>query len=249
MKNFALFILVCLTLPQAHARNVQKPECIGPANAPVKAVYLHGWFPRSGDGSYVNLERMNRVKLEELAAKLNIRIAVPVATTFNPRNGNREWQGNPQGALKSIENSVTSVCGVAPATPRALIGFSAGGYMARNIALACDDKLKKQYSDVVMIGAKPRNPSGGAKRFAGCPKFTFMSGTSDRSTNASQAPAMKNAYERLGGRGEVVSYPGGHVLPSASLLEKQLKSLQSSPAGSQKSDASSSQKQMAPSVQ
>lgn len=205
------------------ARDVQRPECVGPAGAPVKAIYLHGWFPRGGNGSYVNLERKNRQQLEQLAQQLGIRIAIPLAPNINPENQNREWPGGMGNAannsLRAIETQATRACGAPLAPQRTLIGFSNGGFAARNIALSCDSHLRKNYSNIVMMGAKAwANPPDG--NFAGCPKLTAMTGLADESTNTcvknrgcrSFKDVATQMRRGIGGNVDIESYKGGHVL-------------------------------------
>lgn len=229
MKKLILVASILFVGFAAFSRNVQQSECVGPANAPVKAIYMHGWFPASGAGGwYSQLEADNRVKLEALAKKMNIRIAIPVAKSVNGANNMRQWDGN---SLSTAETAAKSACGgSALAVPRALIGFSSGGYMARNVALACDAKTKSSYSAIVMIGAKPRMPS--KESYAGCPKFVVMAGKSDGSAAIGSASSMTKAYEKRGGdKTSIVTYPGGHIIPDADLLSKQISSVaQASPS-------------------
>lgn len=228
MKNIILALFTLVGSAAFAARNIQQSECVGPAGAPVKAIYLHGWFPKGGSGTwYHSLEADNRKKLEELAKKMNIRIAIPVAQSINGANGMRQWGG---GSLNTAESAAKSACGSALAVPRALIGFSSGGYMAREVALQCDSKMKSSYTAIVMIGAKPRTPPKAS--YAGCPKFVVMAGKGDGSAAIGNAPAMTKAYEKRGGdKTDVVTYPGGHIIPNADLLAKQISSIgASSPA-------------------
>lgn len=223
---------------------VQSPQCLGPAGAPVAAVYMHGWFskdvPKKGEPDHwtVKLEKANRTQLAELAKKLNIRIAVPIAKGFNPKNGYREWPDGRGSAtkkiLEEIERNASRACGAPLATPRSLIGFSNGGFAARNQGLACQDNLKA-YSNILMIGAKPLEETTREGSFSGCPTVHIMSGSRDDGTETCKkhpetgektcisfqemATRMKRALARQDGKAEITVYPGGHVLPSQKLME------------------------------
>lgn len=222
------------------ARDVQQSECVGPAGAPVKAIYLHGWFPPKGSGNYVKLEQSNRRQLEQLAQRLGIRIAIPLAPNINSDNGNREWPGgmgnSANNSLRAMEGESKRVCGAPLAPQRTLIGFSNGGFAARNIALSCDDHLKKNYASVVMMGAKAwANPPD--RNFAGCPKLTAMRGEADDSTDTcvkgrgcqgfkSVATQMRKG---LGGNVDIETYRGGHVLAPNERLAALIQSVPASP--------------------
>lgn len=204
----------------AQARDITKSECVGPAGAPVKAIYMHGLFNDDKSAWYTPLEEGNRKKLEELAKKMNIRIAIPTAPKSN--GGMYRWEGQP---LSAVERAAQSGCGGAHLdVPRALIGFSSGGYAARAAALTCDSKLKSSYAAIIMVGAHPAPPVNTS--YADCPKFTFMAGTSDGVNNKFKADLMLNSYKSKGGGDtDFVTYPGGHTMPPNDLLEKQLQSV------------------------
>lgn len=216
------FLLLVSAPVSVFARNVQQAECVGPAGAPIKAIYLHGWFPPKGNGGFVGLEGRNRNQLEQLAKQLGIRIAIPLAPNIHPGNGNREWP-NGMGAaannsLRAIEAQASRVCGAPLAPGRTLFGFSNGGFAARNIAMSCDEHLKNNYSGVIMMGAKAwANPPN--RNFAGCPKLTAMAGTQDDVRTCVKGGGCRSFKDvatqmrrGLGGNVDIESYNGGHVL-------------------------------------
>ncbi len=210
-----LTILTLIFVSAAARADVQRAECVGPAGAPVKAIYLHGWFPPRGEGDLVKLEAGNRVKMRQLAEKLGIRIAIPIAPEIHKKNGNRQWPGsivNAPSSLRAIEAQATRACGAPLAPGRTIIGFSNGGYEARNIAINCDAHLRQNYTNVIMMGANVR--SDFARRDnSGCPKLTAMHGQGDGSLdrNFPQVAARMGAL-MSGAPIEIRSYRGAHDL-------------------------------------
>lgn len=225
----------------AQARNVQRSECIGPARAPVKAIYMHGWFPPSGSDDYVALEQGNRAQLEDLARRLNIRIAVPIAEDINDK-GYRSWGSHSMTtpasqALKGVEVKAAAACGAPLAVPRALIGFSNGGYFARRIAFQCDSYMRTTYSSIIVTGAPAfdqktmsqyeQQRNGQSESYGSCPRLVTLSGDKDGvgacgpGSDAGKCGFQKmiDHYARLGGTGEQRTFEGGHVLPDPALLE------------------------------
>lgn len=214
-----VWIALLLAGSVAQARDISKSECVGPAGAPVKAIYMHGLFNDDKSAWYTPLEEGNRAKLEELAKKLNIRIAIPTAPKSS--GGMYRWEGQ---SLNKVETTARDACGGHLDVPRALIGFSSGGYLARSIALACDSKMKTSYTSIIMVGANASPPSGAS--YADCPKFTFMAGNSDGTNKKQNVDSMLKSYkDKGGGDTDFVTYPGGHVMPPNDLLEKQLQSV------------------------
>lgn len=208
------------------ARDVQRAECVGPAKAPVRAIYLHGLFPPRGDGGfYLDLEASNRDQLAEVAQQLKIRIAIPLAKKIH--NGYRDWRAGKSVAetFANIERQAKAVCGSLK-TPRAIIGFSEGGYFTRDIAFTCRTLTKSNYFVMIMSGAKPRAPDD---ELSGCTNLIVASGDADGSTDTcvssdrcikfrDMAMQMQSHYSNL----EIETFPGGHILPPADLLRKYL---------------------------
>jgi len=125
----------------------------------VDAIYLHGHFKADSSGQkFISLENANRDQLLEMATRLKIRIAIPVSPVVNRSSGNREWN---TVSLSDIESLARKACGNAPlAKRRAIIGFSNGGYKARDIAkLSC--QAQSAYPVILSIGA-PKNTIRGA---------------------------------------------------------------------------------------
>lgn len=155
MKKVA-FIIISLTLHVGPSRaDAQQAECLPrdpkAQNWPVKAIYMHGLFSASGPDTngFRQLEAGNRKKIEELARRYQVRIAVPVAKTIG-RHQMRNWNLTD---LPQVEQQAREACGGAPlASPRVLIGFSNGGYRVRNFSFQGCDKIKA-YSRILSLGA------------------------------------------------------------------------------------------------
>ncbi len=230
-------LVLILFLNHAHAQNVQQAACIRPSHNPkaeVGAIYLHGWFQFGGSSDHIALERNNRAQLQQLANTTGMTIAVPLADGNNGQ-GERSWNpdqrpGSAAVALQRIEAKASAACGGARlAVPRKIIGFSDGGYMAREIGLQCAAK-KPQYSVVMMAGARARN--GSSANRGNCAKFLAIRGASDNSTDTCVAKSegkcvrsipfyqtARSMMSSLGGNAEVLPpYRGGHELPPNSVI-------------------------------
>lgn len=166
--------------------------------------------------------------MQELANRQNCTIAAPLATDTNSRDM-RTWvpSQNAHQRLAAIEQQSVSACGRPLGTRMQIFGFSDGGYMAREIGIACAAKSSR-YSTVVMIGASA--PVPGQRTYnrnrEGCAKFQAVRGTEDGSTDTCLArngkgncirsipfaTATGGMMDQLGG--EILpDYSGGHILP------------------------------------
>ncbi len=176
MKTFALMtILFLMFSSQSLAESsAPQPTCI-PADQtdwPVKAIYLHGWFEASASGLTHSrrTEFDNRKHLEALARRLQIRIALPVAPQTNSR-GMRTWNNS---SLQDIERLSVSACGGAPlAEDRSLIGFSNGGFAAKNIGLRHSCEQLSAYRRVLAIGTQRNFSSRCNEKFTNVPAHVF----------------------------------------------------------------------------
>ncbi|MGE4132045.1 MAG: hypothetical protein AB7F86_10445 [Bdellovibrionales bacterium] len=232
---------------------VHQAVCLKPRNnpsAPVGVIYLHGWFPTSGSsGYYVDLEKRNRRQLQELADKTGVSIAVPLAQWTHPKNGMRTWspsqsEGSAQTRLKQIEAKSRAACGGSPlAKGRTLVGFSDGGFMAREIGLQCAAS-SAEYSAIIMSGAAPR--SAPSRLSSKCAKLVTIRGSDDDSTSpcirrsngkcVAREPYSQASQRMKSGAGRVElakSYNGGHILPPNSWLSSQVQAPDSAVADTQ----------------
>lgn len=255
-RFLALFVALTTSL-FSWGRNLQKSECVGPKDAPAKAIYLHGWFPPSGNsgGFYLDLEKQNRDRLEALAHRLGIRIAIPLARYTENKGGKvgpvRTWF-DPKGRsgtneiLSNLEKDAANACGPID-HPVTLVGFSDGGFLARNIAMGCNQNIRSHYQSIMMAGAKPRL-DGYQKSYQGCPKLFIGAGEKEslvtcvskgkngkclKSVSFEEAAAVTTRHYK---NTEVGRYPGGHQLPPDSILERYLQSTPSESNAAPKSD-------------
>ncbi len=168
MKSIGIITLFILaTSFQAMAQNVghesgnpNKPGmvCIpeGETNWPVKGMYLHGWFTAHGTSMTHSrrTEFENRRYLLDLARRMRIRIAMPVAPRIHS-NGNHTWGGV---GLAEIESLSRQACDGAPLAPdRSLFGYSSGGFAAKNVGQLPCNQLRN-YRRVLAIGTQNHYP-------------------------------------------------------------------------------------------
>ena len=224
-----MMIYLLASLSIAHA-DIQQSECLRPKNNPqakVGIIYLHGLFPAgkpNDDNRWmVTLEQNNRKKLQELADKLGVTIAVPASKTVS-KMGTRRWpvEDSPENLLKELEATSRAVCGRLD-EPRSILGFSNGGYLARELALRCLAR-KPTYDLVMMSGAKARN--GSKKGREKCARLVGVRGTKDTKDGMDGFEASAAAMmDSIGGTGQTLRpFPGGHELPPLDLLAQQLNS-------------------------
>lgn len=142
LKQVSVGVLVLLAFAST---SFADENCVGPAGAPVKMIFLHGFH--DGDTYPKNIEQMKK-----LAFQQGIRIAMPKSRAGNDAHW-EYWKGksNTAQVLKQIETDAAKVCGSPLAVPRKLYGFSNGSYMAQSIAhLSCG--LIENYDKIVSIG-------------------------------------------------------------------------------------------------
>ena len=139
---------------------------------PVAAIYLHGWFPPSGPvdvrGSRA-LEIANRAALSELARRHRIRIAAPLARQVNA-GGMLQWG---DAELPEIERSAMQACRITRLPGRlTVIGFSNGGYKARDLGLLPCEQLDR-YARILAIGTQESFPPRCNGKFRNIPEHRF----------------------------------------------------------------------------
>lgn len=152
LKQVTVGVLVLLAFAST---SFADEKCVGPAGAPVKMIFLHGFH--DGDTYPKNIEQMKK-----LAFQQGIRIAMPKSRAGDDAHW-EYWKGksNTAQVLKQIEADSAKACGSSLAVPRKLYGFSNGSYMAQSIAhLSCG--LTKDYDKIVSIGGP------GGSQEAGC---------------------------------------------------------------------------------
>jgi hypothetical protein len=156
-------------------------QCIGDPSWPVKIIYLHGWFSASGDDThgFRKLEVNNRQSLVQLANKLHVRIAVPLASAVNHKNNMREWNG---ASIGQVEAGAKSACNVSSLpSGKTLMGFSSGAFEVNRLVCRNHDSLSG-YVKTIAIGMQ-RNATCSNPRLANItphvfpPKRSASSGT------------------------------------------------------------------------
>jgi hypothetical protein len=208
MKLLSIFLLTMITA-NAHATFAPPgSQCIGDPSWPVKIIYLHGWFSASGGDDthgFRKLEFNNRQSLVQLANKLHVRIAVPLAGAVNHKNNMREWNG---ASIGQVEAGAKSACNVSslPAG-KTLMGFSSGAFEVNRLVCRNRDSLGG-YVKTVAIGMQ-KNASCSNKRLANITPHVFPPKSSASSSiqylaNLSGQPepagsqAVQTAKESLG---------------------------------------------------
>lgn len=227
MKTFT-FLSALIFSMSAWAVDIQKSQCLGDPNDPVAAIYLHGWFSPSGQGGeFGGFERANRKQLAELASRLRIRIAVPVAPNTAHVGGKtvRAWV---LGSLSSAEKISKSVCGEL-SSPRTLIGFSNGAYKALSVAASCgvtgnheSEHIAENYSLIVASGAQPSRPKGLNDRH--CPRLLIGLAAAEKGW-VHQANSVIRDYKDRHAQAELTKFPGEHGIPPNKVLEAAMRPL------------------------
>lgn len=140
---------------------------------PVKVIYLHGWFAPSGPSDVAGnraVEFANRGYLDEFARLYRIRIAVPLGLQVEPSNGMLEWG---RADLPQIEQSSLEACHVSELPPGiSLIGFSNGGFKARDIGLLPCEGLASIFK-ILAVGTETRFPDRCDGKFMSIPEHKF----------------------------------------------------------------------------
>src|SRR5690349_52810 len=157
-------------IPQSACLPENAPESSG---WPVKVIYLHGWFAAAGPiDTYGNRggELANRDHLAALARQYHIRIAAPLGTQILSSNGMLQWG---KADLPQIERASMAACHVsALPTGLALVGFSSGGFKARDISLLPCDALAR-YSTILAVGTQTRLATRCDGKFQNIPEHKF----------------------------------------------------------------------------
>jgi len=159
-----------LAIPQSTCLPESTPES---RDWPVKIIYLHGWFAAAGPtDTYGNRvgEFANRDHLAVLARQYHIRIAAPLGTQILPSNGMLQWG---KADLQQIEQLSMAACHVS-ALPAglSLVGFSSGGFKARDIGLLPCEALAR-YDAILAVGTQTRLASRCDGKFRNIPEHKF----------------------------------------------------------------------------
>ena len=157
-------------IPQSACLPENAPDSSG---WPVKVIYLHGWFAPTGPTDIANnraVEFANRDYLAAFARQYHIRIAAPLGTQVLASNGMLQWG---KADLQQIEQLGMAACHVsALPTGLSLIGFSSGGFKARDIGLLPCEALAR-YDAILAVGTQTRLASRCDGKFRNIPEHKF----------------------------------------------------------------------------
>ena len=167
-------------IPQSTCLPENVPDSSG---WPVKVIYLHGWFAPTGPTDIANnraVELANRDHLAALARQYHIRIAAPLGQQVLPSNGMLQWG---KAGLQQIEQASMAACHVSTLPDGLfLIGFSSGGFKARDIGLLpCGDLAR--YDAILAVGTQTRIASRCDGKFRNVPEHKFPPDGLDRLLN------------------------------------------------------------------
>lgn len=207
------FLFSCKSVEKKVADNTL---CLGPQNASVGFVYLHGMDAVSPSQQ----ELLNREKLERLSKKLGIRVAIPRANTVCPSNSKMlcwGW-GFSSAELNSIKIQVLNAAQSCQLPEKFnLIGFSNGAYATN---LLYKDCLLAGDSKIISIGASLLNP--GSKftdgELAKCGNLKILIGNKDQ-YNYDPNKALFNAIKSKNGNVEWIEFEGSHEISEDALLQ------------------------------
>ena len=181
----------------------QPIECLGAPSAAHRAVYLHG-LDTAGP-SWQELH--NRDVLAELAARFDLRLALPRAVC----SGGRCWP-EAERALPWIRSAARACFG--DKRLNGLIGFSNGGFLVGGLARACGGGSGADWLLVASAGgtvnaSQSANP--GVDSLSACPQVRVVIGRDDRyHRDWAQALARDLADRHADVR--LIEFDGGHEL-------------------------------------
>jgi hypothetical protein len=167
-------------IPQSTCLPENVPESSG---WPVKGIYLHGWFAPTGPVDIANnraVEFANRDHLDAFGRQYHIRIAAPLGQQVLPSNGMLQWG---KAGLQQIEQAGMAACHVSTLPDGLfLIGFSSGGFKARDIGLLPCEELAR-YGAILAVGTQTRIASRCDGKFRNVPEHIFPPDDLDRLLN------------------------------------------------------------------
>jgi hypothetical protein len=170
-------------------------ECIGAPDAHNAAVYLHGID--SFGPSWQELH--NRDVLAELAARFDLRLALPRGVCERGRC----WP-EAERALPWIRSAARACLG---GRPHGLIGFSNGGFLVGALARACNGEARW----LLVASAGGTVPGDAARELAGCPPVRIAVGQGDR-YHLEPARTLARDLAHRGGDVRLIEFDGGHEL-------------------------------------
>ena len=209
MEKLLFLLFMLYFLPKAMAQ-----ECIGSETAKHFVVYLHGIDTQEPSPQ----EKTNREKLNSLAKKLNLRIAIPRATKKCPNEPAMlcwGWNFNDAEVTKlTLEEVAAKAKKCFPkAEKQILLGFSNGGFVVNRIVQDC---LKTPYSKLVSIAAGGSWKTGTAQDLSRCGSIVFLIGQKDE-FNYVSVKKYETWLKQNKATTKLVEFSGSHELPSNEL--------------------------------
>jgi poly(3-hydroxybutyrate) depolymerase len=195
----------------AWASDYLSTDCYGPPKAKTRVVYLHGW----DEPDLSAHERLNRTMWQRLAASEQWRVAVPRGD--GRCNGGRKqcWRTQSESDVRhSWERILVGVkqCFGEP-KPFGLVGFSNGGFLLAGTYGLC---LQPRPAFTIAAGSAAVGflpPS----QYKACGPLRLHSGIDDVTKKPMEA--FYQSLRRTGIDVQMQTYPGGHVLHEATLIQ------------------------------
>lgn len=172
-------------------------ECIGPADATTRAVYLHG-LDTPGPSW---LEIQNRETLRALAAHLGVRIALP------RRRG--PWAGHDSSETTlslAVIRSAAATC-FAPRQSFGLIGFSDGGNFVNDLFARCETTGPRWF---ISIGSEGRLQAL-RQDLSRCRGIWVLAGRHE--PFFAETRTYAHLLSKAGAHATFIEHPGPHELP------------------------------------
>lgn len=189
-------------------------ECIGLKDAKNSVVYLHGMDTEIPGEQ----EILIRQKLTTLAAKLNMRIALPRASDTCPTNSKLlcwGWNFNDSKVVNAaLANAALAAKECFPkAKKMGLLGFSNGGFVANQIIRDCKHT---QFSWFISIGAAGDWNSADSKDLSKCGQLQLFAGKQDKS-NYKNIKTFAAWLKERKAKVDLIEYEEGHTVPLKAL--------------------------------
>ncbi len=198
----------------------EKFICLGEVGAKNSIVYLHGFTGRNWNGR----EQSNLKNLRKIAARMDVRIAVPMSKkSCEIRGGEQRCWGVNMTRTQALETLKVTKRAAAkcfePDSNYGVVGFSNGGYMATKIFGYCLAPRHAPNLDwIVTVGAAKLWGSGSRRSdLRACRPITLVAGKKDK-YNYERRQNRFRQLRRKGAKVSVLLFDGGHELPYGPLI-------------------------------
>ena len=221
-KAFALFLFLSTVASMARAEDSSPRQdadlrvtCVGAADAPNRAIYLHGKRPITTPEAASGLVG----PLTKTAIKLGYRFAIPMANDACVESDKTFcWRGERRENLERTWNAITkaaSRCFGGSGMDFGVIGFSNGGYHVIKVVMK---GLVPAPRWAIAIGAAGHPGHVEGKDFAARAPLTILAGQRDGIRSEARTLAAK--LVDLGFAAKFKSYEGGHDIPMTELEDE-----------------------------